>query len=172
MVVVRCVLARLVILLVGQSGGVFAQRVCFLISSRYKKFVFHNFWTKLKAILWSLQTKKLFWNSLAHLSGRQWSLLWKTDTFVFPVNKYKFLIIILGGRNQHWTCSLIIWAYSSVLTGFYFYYRHHHQYRDRYHYLFSLFLLHIIIPLKRLKTLRFSLMCYICYLTLIQDNVT
>ena len=43
MVVVRCVLARLDILLVGKSGSVFAERVCFLISSRYKKFALYNF---------------------------------------------------------------------------------------------------------------------------------
>ena len=71
MVVVRCVLARLGIVLVSKSGSVFAECVCFLISSRYKKFALHNFWTKLKAILWSLQTKKLFWNSLAHLPPMQ-----------------------------------------------------------------------------------------------------
>ena len=69
---VRCVLARLGILLVGKSGSVFAEHVCFLISSRHKKFASYNFWTKLlKAILWSLQTKKLFWNSLAHLPPMQ-----------------------------------------------------------------------------------------------------
>ena len=45
----------------------------FFISSRQKKikkFV-QNFWTKLKAITWSLQTKKLFWNSLAYLPPMQ-----------------------------------------------------------------------------------------------------
>ena len=45
----------------------------FFISSRQKKikkFV-QNFWTKLEAILWSLQTKKLFWNSLAYLPPMQ-----------------------------------------------------------------------------------------------------
>ena len=83
---------------------------------------------------------------------------------------YDALVSLLVGRNQHWTCSVLIWAYSSVLTRFYSCYPHHHQYRDRYHYLFSLFLLHII-PLKRLKTLRFSWTCNIRYLTLIKDNV-
>ena len=45
----------------------------FLISSRQKKIkkLVQNFWTKLKAILWSLQTKKLFWNSLAYLQRMQ-----------------------------------------------------------------------------------------------------
>ena len=45
----------------------------FLISSRQKKIkkLVQNFSTKLKAILWSLQTKKLFWNSLAHLPPMQ-----------------------------------------------------------------------------------------------------
>ena len=40
MVVVRCVLARLGILLVGKSGSVFAERVCFLISSGQKNLPF------------------------------------------------------------------------------------------------------------------------------------
>jgi len=49
MVVVRCVLARLGVLPVGKSGSVFAERVCFLISSRKKKNCLVEFLNKVKS---------------------------------------------------------------------------------------------------------------------------